>query len=63
MRPRPSDARPFRKRWRGGQRVLVLGLATTGLSVGELGAAQGGEARVADTRTAPPGEGLRGRAA
>jgi UDP-N-acetylmuramoylalanine--D-glutamate ligase len=37
-----------------GKRVLVLGLGDTGLSVARWVAAQGGEARVADTRKVPP---------
>ena len=37
-----------------GKRVLVLGLGDTGLSVANWVAQQGGQARVADTRTAPP---------
>ena len=38
-----------------GKRVLVLGLGDTGLSVANWVRHQGGEARVADTRAAPPG--------
>ena len=37
-----------------GKRVLVLGLGDTGLSVANWVAQQGGQARVADTRAAPP---------
>jgi UDP-N-acetylmuramoylalanine--D-glutamate ligase len=37
-----------------GKRVLVLGLGDTGLSVANWVAAQGGAARVADTRKVPP---------
>ncbi|HTP63503.1 MAG TPA: UDP-N-acetylmuramoyl-L-alanine--D-glutamate ligase [Burkholderiales bacterium] len=37
-----------------GKRVLVLGLGDTGLSAARWVAAQGGEARVADSRKAPP---------
>jgi len=37
-----------------GKRVLVLGLGDTGLSVAKWVAREGGQARVADTRTAPP---------
>ena len=37
-----------------GKRVLVLGLGDTGLSVARWVQAQGGEARVADSRKAPP---------
>ncbi len=37
-----------------GKRVLVLGLGDTGLSVANWVRDQGGEARVADTRAAPP---------
>ena len=37
-----------------GRRVLVLGLGDTGLSVARWVARQGGRARVADTRAAPP---------
>jgi UDP-N-acetylmuramoylalanine--D-glutamate ligase len=38
----------------GGRRVLVLGLGDTGLSVARWVERQGGRARVADTRAAPP---------
>jgi len=37
-----------------GKKVLVLGLGDTGLSAANWVAAQGGEARVADTRKVPP---------
>ncbi|MDH4175220.1 MAG: UDP-N-acetylmuramoyl-L-alanine--D-glutamate ligase, partial [Betaproteobacteria bacterium] len=37
-----------------GRRVLVLGLGDTGLSVARWVERQGGQARVADTRAAPP---------
>ena len=37
-----------------GTRVLVLGLGDTGLSVAKWVAREGGQARVADTRAAPP---------
>ena len=37
-----------------GRRVLVLGLGDTGLSVAQWVAHEGGVARVADTRAAPP---------
>ncbi len=46
--PRPQPAAL------AGKRVLVLGLGDTGLSVADWVRAQGGEARVADTRAAPP---------
>jgi UDP-N-acetylmuramoylalanine--D-glutamate ligase len=39
-----------------GKRVLVLGLGDTGLSVARWVQQQGGTARVADTRPAPPGK-------
>jgi UDP-N-acetylmuramoylalanine--D-glutamate ligase len=38
-----------------GKRVLVLGLGDTGRSVAQWVERQGGQARVADTRAAPPG--------
>jgi len=55
MRPPPFSllARP-QPMALAGKRVLVLGLGDTGLSVANWVLAQGGEARVADTRTAPP---------
>jgi UDP-N-acetylmuramoylalanine--D-glutamate ligase len=37
-----------------GKRVLVLGLGDTGLSVAKWVTREGGEARIADTRTSPP---------
>jgi UDP-N-acetylmuramoylalanine--D-glutamate ligase len=44
-----------------GRRVLVLGLGDTGLAVADWVERQGGMARVADTRAAPPrAEGFRG---
>jgi UDP-N-acetylmuramoylalanine--D-glutamate ligase len=55
MRPPPFSllARP-QPLALAGKRVLVLGLGDTGLSVANWVHAQGGEARVADTRAAPP---------
>ena len=46
--PKPAPS-PLR-----GKRVLVLGLGDTGLSVARWVEAEGGTARVADTRDAPP---------
>ena len=55
MREPPFQTLPRPERTTlAGKRVLVLGLGDTGLSVARWVTAQGGVARVADTRAAPP---------
>ena len=55
MRPRAFSLLPApSRRPLSGQRVLILGLGDTGLSVARWVARHGGAPRVADTRAAPP---------